>query len=34
MFPDWYAMPANDWPDMPLVGFPLPHSSELVSRPP
>jgi UDP:flavonoid glycosyltransferase YjiC (YdhE family) len=28
MFPDWYGMPASDWPDMPLLGFPLPHSSE------
>lgn len=26
MFPDWYGMPASDWPDMPLLGFPLPHS--------
>jgi rhamnosyltransferase subunit B len=28
MFPDWYGMPAKDWPDMPLLGFPLPHSPE------
>lgn len=28
MFPDWYGMPAKDWPDMPLLGFPLPHSAE------
>lgn len=28
MFPDWYGMPAEDWPDLPLLGFPLPRSPE------
>jgi UDP:flavonoid glycosyltransferase YjiC (YdhE family) len=26
MFPDWYGMPAKDWPDLECLGFPLPPS--------
>jgi UDP:flavonoid glycosyltransferase YjiC (YdhE family) len=26
MFPDWYGMPAKDWPDMECLGFPLPSA--------
>jgi rhamnosyltransferase subunit B len=26
LFPDWFGMPAKDWPTMECVGFPLPHS--------
>lgn len=28
LFPDWYAPPASDWPEMECLGFPLPASSE------
>lgn len=28
MFPEWYGMPAPDWPDIACLGFPLPASSE------
>jgi len=27
MFPDWYGMPAGDWPDIECLGFPLPAST-------
>lgn len=26
MFPEWYGMPAADWPKLDFLGFPLPHS--------
>ncbi|HKO93048.1 MAG TPA: nucleotide disphospho-sugar-binding domain-containing protein, partial [Polyangiaceae bacterium] len=28
LFPDWYAPPAGDWPEMECMGFPLPTSAE------
>jgi rhamnosyltransferase subunit B len=28
LFPDWYAPPAGDWPEMECMGFPLPASTE------
>jgi UDP:flavonoid glycosyltransferase YjiC (YdhE family) len=31
-FPDWYAPPAADWPELEQVGFPLPSSSAELPR--
>ena len=28
LFPEWYGMPAADWPQLQFLGFPLPRSSE------
>jgi rhamnosyltransferase subunit B len=28
MFPEWFGMPAKDWPEMECLGFPLPSSAE------
>jgi len=28
MFPEWYGMPASDWPALEFLGFPLPSSNE------
>ena len=28
LFPEWYGMPAADWPRLQFLGFPLPSSSE------
>jgi rhamnosyltransferase subunit B len=28
MFPEWFGMPAEDWPHMEYLGFPLPPSTE------
>lgn len=28
MFPEWYGMPAKDWPDFEFLGFPLPRAAE------
>lgn len=28
LFPRWFGPPAEDWPEMELLGFPLPSSSE------
>lgn len=28
LFPDWFGLPADDWPAMECLGFPLPSSSE------
>jgi rhamnosyltransferase subunit B len=28
MFPEWFGMPAKDWPEMECLGFPLPSPAE------
>lgn len=28
LFPDWFGMPAPDWPELECLGFPLPRSAE------
>jgi rhamnosyltransferase subunit B len=33
MFPDWYGMPAEDWPALQLLGFPLPVPKEPLPAP-
>lgn len=33
MFPEWYGMPASDWPELPFLGFPLPAPREPLPRP-
>jgi rhamnosyltransferase subunit B len=29
MFPEWFGMPASDWPELEFLGFPLPSSAPL-----
>lgn len=33
MFPEWFGMPAPDWPQMPFLGFPLPASGAALPAP-
>jgi rhamnosyltransferase subunit B len=33
MFPEWFGMPAKDWPEMECLGFPLPASAEPLPAP-
>jgi rhamnosyltransferase subunit B len=33
MFPEWFGMPAKDWPDLECLGFPLPPCAEPLPPP-
>lgn len=33
MFPDWFGMPAADWPELECLGFPLPASDATLPLP-
>jgi rhamnosyltransferase subunit B len=32
MFPEWFGMPASDWPELEFLGFPLPSTEPLPDR--
>lgn len=33
MFPEWFGMPAPDWPQLDFLGFPLPPSNQALPAP-